>query len=213
MKKLVYSLLLLTGVMMVVACNNDETYADQKKRERAAISKYVTDSAVNVITETQFATQNYTTDASKNEWVLFESTGIYMQVVRKGVGSPIKSGETTTVLCRFTERNLLTDSIQLSNTLIAAYSYFVDKLSVTNKSGTFTGSFDKTSSLMYSIYQSTSVPEGWLVPLTFINIGRPASEGDEIAKVRLIVPHDKGQSSAVSSVYPCLYDITYERGR
>jgi hypothetical protein len=39
MKKLVYSLLLLTGVMMVVACNNDETYADQKKRERAAISK------------------------------------------------------------------------------------------------------------------------------------------------------------------------------
>jgi hypothetical protein len=213
MKKIMYPLLLLAGIFMMIACSDAETYADQKKRERAAISKYITDSAVNVISETEFANQNYTTDVDKNEWVLFESTGVYMQIVRKGVGQPIQDGETTTVLCRFTERNLLTDSIQLSNTLIAAYSYYVERMSVTDNSGTFTGSFDSSQSLMYSFYSTTSVPEGWLVPFTFINLGRPALEGDEIAKVRLIVPHDKGQSDAISNVYPCLYDITYERGR
>ncbi|MBP7857136.1 MAG: DUF4827 domain-containing protein [Prevotella sp.] len=213
MRKIMYPLLLLIGVVMIAACSNGETYADQKKRERAAISKYVADSAVNVISETEFATQNYTTDVSKNQWVLFESTGVYMQIVRKGVGSPIQDGETTTVLCRFTERNMLTDSIQLSNILIAAYSYFYDRMSVTNNSGTFTGSFDSSQSLMYQFYSTTSVPEGWLVPLRFINIGRQTDEEGQIAKVRLIVPHDKGQSSAISSVYPCLYDITYQRGR
>ena len=66
---------------------------------------------------------------------------------------------------------------------------------------------------MYRIYQSASVPAGWLVPLTYINLGRPINEGDEIAKVRLIVPHTQGQAYASQNVYPCLYDITYERGR
>jgi len=51
------------------------------------------------------------------------------------------------------------------------------------------------------------------VPLTYINLGRPINEGDEIAKVRLIVPHTQGQAYASQNVYPCLYDITYERGR
>ena len=68
---------------------------------------------------------------------------------------------------------------------------------------------------MYRAYGngSTTVPQGWLVPLTFINLGRYIHADDEIAKVRLIVPHDMGQAYATASVYPCLYDITYQRGR
>ena len=38
-----------------------------------------------------------------------------MQIVEKGTGEVIKKGETATVLCRFTERNLLRDTVQLSN--------------------------------------------------------------------------------------------------
>lgn len=215
MKKLTYVLLLMLGVTTFVACNDDETYADQKKRERSAISKYIADSAVKVITEEEFAARGYQTDVKKNEFVLFESSGVYMQIVRQGTGEKIKDGETVTVLCRFTERNMQGDSIEASNILAAAYALWVDKLSVTNNSGTFTGSFVDGQSTLRNAHglTSTAAPQGWLVPLPFINVGRPASEGDEVAKVRIIVPHDVGHANATAGVIPYLYDITYERGR
>ena len=211
MKKLTYLFLFVVGVTLFSACRDQQTYADQKNRERAAINKYLVDSAVNVISEDQFKAQNYTTDVSKTQFVLFQSNGIYMQIVRKGSGRPIREGEHLRVLCRFTERNLLTDSVQVSNVLYPLYTRFVETMDIVNRSGTMTGSFDKTSSLMYTFYGTTTVPTGWLAPLTYLNIGRWDDTGHEIAKVRVIVPHDVGQSNAVSAVYPCLYDITYQR--
>ena len=211
MKKLTYLFLFVVGVTLFSACRDQQTYADQKNRERAAINKYLVDSAVNVISEDQFKAQNYKTDVSKNQFVLFQSNGIYMQIVRKGSGRPIREGEHLRVLCRFTERNLLTDSVQVSNVLYPLYTRFVETMDIVNRSGTMTGSFDKTSSLMYTLYGTTTVPTGWLAPLTYLNIGRWDDTGHEIAKVRVIVPHDVGQSNAVSAVYPCLYDITYQR--
>ena len=90
-------------------------------------------------------------------------------------------------------------------------------MSVTNTSGTFTASFDPTSSVMYQVYGrssgSTQVPNGWLSPLPYIKVGRPLSADDRIARVRIIVPSTEGTYAATMSVYPCLYDITYERGR
>ena len=214
MRKLTFLSLLLIGIMALVGCKDRETYADQKNRERAAISKYVADSAVKVISEEEFARKNYTTDVKKNEFVLFESNGVYMQIVRKGCGSPIKNGERVRVLCRFTERNMMTDSIEVSNVLASALGYWVDKMSVTNNSGTFTGSFVPKESTLVAAHGLTtsSVPQGWLVPLTFINVGRPANEGDEVAKGRIIVPHDVGHMGATSRVIPYMYDITYQRG-
>lgn len=211
MKKLAYLFLFIVGVSLFSACHDQQTYADQKNRERAAINKYLTDSAVNVISEEQFAAQNYTTDVSKNQFVLFQSNGLYLQIVRKGSGQPIKEGEHLRLLCRFTERNLLTDSLQLSNVIYPLYARYVETMDISNKSGTMMGSFDKTSSLMYTFYGTTTVPTGWMAPLRYLNIGRWDKPDSEIAKVRIIVPHDIGQSRAVSAVYPCLYDITYQR--
>lgn len=208
MHKLTYLGLFLIGLLLITGCKNEVTYADQKKRERAAINKYLEDSLVTVISETDFATRNYTTNLKKNEFVLFNN-GVYMQVIREGSGEKIKDGETATVICRFTERNIMKDSIQLSNVLSPSLAKYVDKFSVTKKSGTFTASF--LSGLMLMAYSSTSVPEGWLMPLNYVRIGRPSAEG--IAKVRLIVPHNVGHTFATRGVYPCLYDITYERGR
>ena len=215
MRKLTYLLLLIIGAFVIESCNDDITYADQKKRERNAIAKFVADSAIHVISEEQFAANGYKTDVEKNEYVLFTSKGVYMQIVRQGCGEKIKDGETATILCRFSERNILTDSLQLSNDILY-YSSVVDKMNVTNNSGTFTASFINGESLMLSQNGSssnTSVLSGWLVPLPYINIGRPTDANDEIAKVKLIVPHDMGHSNATASVYPCYYIITYQRGR
>ena len=212
MRKTSLLLLALVGIVLFASCNNDETYADQKKKERSAINSYLANEKIKVITEDEFYANDSTTDVSKNEFVLFESSGVYMQIVRKGCGELIKDGENTSVLCRFTERNLLTDSIQLSNDVLA-YSSLVEKMNVKRSSGQYTASFVAGSSIMYSAYGSTSVPSGWLVPLAYINLGRPASATDQVAKVRIIVPHTQGQQYATQNVYPCLYDITYERGR
>lgn len=212
-KGLLFLCLLLLSATVFTACSDDETYADQVKRERSVISAYIADSHVNVISEETFRNQNYTTDTAKNQFVLFESSGLYMQIVRKGTGKPIASGESAGILCRYTELNLLTDTIQANNTIQPYYYRYVEKMNVTNNSGTFSGSFQQATSLMYLFYGSTAIPSGWLAALPYLNFDRYVNANSEIAKVRLIVPHDIGQSYASSGVYPCLYDITFERDK
>ena len=134
-----------------------------------------------------------------------------MQIVRKGTGEKLRSGETAPVLCRFTEFNIMADSVQLTNN-VGYYGYLYDKMTVKNNSGTISASFVQGKSLMYVAYNSTSVPSGWLVPFRYVNIGRQDSRDEEIAKVKLIVPAAQGQPNASANVYPCHYEITYERG-
>ena len=71
------------------------------------------------------------------------------------------------------------------------------------------------SVVIYKLFMSnegsTSVPGGWLVPLNYVKIGRPENEGEETAKVRLIVPHSQGTADASSSVTPYYYEITYQK--
>ncbi|MBR0116389.1 MAG: DUF4827 domain-containing protein [Prevotella sp.] len=208
MRNITGCLLAFCAILMATACHDTETYADQKDRERTAISKFIAERGIRVITESEFK-RDTLTDVSRNEFVLFENTGVYMQIVRKGCGEKVKPGETVNVLCRFDERNLLVDSLGLSNNNIS-YASLPDKFAVTNTLGTFTASF--LSGVMMSAYGTTSVPAGWLIPLSYINVGRVTKEGEEIARVNIIVPHSQGTSYALSNVIPYYYEITYERG-
>ena len=70
MKKIVYLFVALTAIVTAISsCSDSETYADQKKRERSAINKYITDNNIKVLTEAEFKAQNCTTDTSKHEYV------------------------------------------------------------------------------------------------------------------------------------------------
>lgn len=222
MKKLTIFLMFISVAMAFISCNDTETYAEKREKEDAAIAKFLSggtamskyfcnNKPVTSISETDFEQRGYVTDTTKNEFVLFESSGVYMQIVRKGCGEPIKQGETAEVLCRFVEANLLTDSLQLSNQTTTSH-FLYDKMTVLNNYNTFTAVFDQTYSVMNQAYQSTSVPGGWLVPLRYINIGRQSTPDEEIAKVKLIVPSAQGQSSASMQTYPCFYELTFERG-
>ncbi|WP_288318704.1 DUF4827 domain-containing protein [Xylanibacter caecicola] len=212
MNKITYVFMAFFAMILAVACDDTETYAEQKDRERAAIQEYIRDSSVTVISEEQFFAQDTTTNLERNEYVLLNRSGVYMQIIRKGCGERIKPGETTTVLCRFKEWNLLTDSLQCTNEVMS-FAHMVDKMNVTNTSGSFSASFLSGQSVMASFYNSTSVPSGWLAPLSYIKVGRQSSPDEEIAKVKIIVPHTQGHQYASSGVYPCLYELTYERGR
>ncbi len=212
MKKTLFALMSVVVLLLSTSCNHVETYAEQIKKENNAINKFIKDKGIKVISETEFAQKDSTTDVSQNEYVLIKSSGVYMQIVRKGCGEKIKNGETVTVICRFAETNIMQDKEVLDNAHSYYYATLPDKMSVKNTSGTFSASFDPMSSLMYETYRSASVPAGWLTPMTFIKIGRPEKAEDEIAKVNLIVPHTQGQSYASSEVIPFFYTITYERG-
>ena len=220
---------LLAGILATVlglsSCHDTVTYQEQRDREIAAINQYIADAGINVISEATFFANDSMTDASRNEFVLFEASGVYMQIVRKGCGEKIKDGETATVLCRFTESNLLlgADSITLSNVIpmpvsgtVIKPTLAVERMSITKTSGTYSGLFDTSSSYMYSVYSGGTtavVLSGWLVPFAYINLGRPANENEEIARVKLIVPHKEGHLTASKNVIPYLYDLTFQRGR
>lgn len=208
MKKLLCALAVCLAALFLTACRDTETYADQKNKERAAIKSFLENHGIKVISETDFK-RDTLTDVSKKEFVLFENTGIYMQIVRRGCGEMIKNGETVNVLCRFNEYNLLADSLRLTNNILY-YSSIPDKMTVTNTLGTFTGTF--INGVMMSAYNTTAVPAGWLVPLSYIKVGRMLKEDDQVARVNIIVPHSQGTSTAMSSVVPCYYELTYERG-
>lgn len=212
MKKIAFIfIVMISALAAVCSCSDSETYADQKKRERSAISRYISDNGIQVLTEDEFKEKGCKTDTAKHEYVYLDNSGVYMQIIREGCGKKLQNGETASVLCRYREYNLLTDSLQSTNQTGYYISVF-DKMNVTNTSGTFTATFEAGNSLMYTLYGSTSVPGGWLVPFTYIKIGRQDSPDEEVARVRLIVPHTQGHQYATSGVYPCLYDITYQRG-
>ena len=140
-----------------------------------------------------------------------------MQIVRKGCVSMLENNKTVNLLCRFMEKNIMTDSVLVRNDRVnymynSTYgtydtSTYLDKMTVMRTGSQFTASF--VQGMMYQYHGSASVPAGWLVPLNYINVGRPENDGDEVSKVRLIVPHSQGTADATSSVYPCYYEITY----
>ena len=197
------------------SCNDYETYGDKKEKERNAIAKFISDSSIVVISEDLFNQQNYTTNLSRNEFVKLDKSGVYMQIVRGGCGTMLQDGESTRLVCRFSEFDILEDTTTICNNnpdrAFGGKSVVAipDIISVTRTSGSFTASFD--SGIMYTVYSSASVPSGWLVPLSYIKVGRPQSATDECAKVRLIVPHSQGHATASSNVTPYYYEITYQR--
>lgn len=219
------------AVFSFAACNDSETYKDMRDRELDSISSFLRKENIKVISEDEFTRRwnnnQRLTDTAKNnnEWVLFNSNGIYMQVIDQGCGDYIRKGETADVLVRFDEYNLsyaaeISDKCLTLSNKVPAYSFYVDKMSVTNTSGTFTGSFvDPKASLMALTYNSSysglssTVPSGWLIPFSWVKIGRPKTDADRIAHVRLLVPHSYGTTSASGSVQACVYDMTLQRGR
>ena len=220
MNKIIYTLLFVFVMMGLTSCNDYETYADLKEKEQNAISNFIAREGIQVIDESTFKAQGETTDTADNQFVRMSRTGVYMQIVRKGCGKQLGTKESASLLCRFMEKNLLTDSVLIRNDQKGSIYYsslgqyidpsqYVDKMYVTRNGTTITAMFE--SGMMQNYHSSTSVPGGWLVPLNYINVGRPEKEGDEIAKVRLIVPHSQGTADASSSVYPCYYEISYER--
>ena len=206
MKNSLFCLLSLLLLGVLASCNNYETYADKKEKERDAILAFIDRQGISVISEDAFREQGFTTDTAKgrNQFVYLDNNGVYMQIVRKGCGKPVQDGERTDLLVRFLEIAIFDSASVYNDSRVAV----VDQMNISRAGSTYTASF--VEGIMLSTY-GESVPPGWLVPFRYINVGRPRKADDEVAKVRLIVPHTQGHSVASSYVYPYYYEITFER--
>ena len=199
MNKTIYIALWTLLAVVLGSCQDYETYAEQKEKERNHINDFIAEHGIKVIDMETFIANDSTTDVSKNEYVLFDDKGVYMQIVRKGEGEMMQDGDRGVFMARYLEYNIA-DADTISGNLYAATP---DYFTCERKGDTYSASF--TQGYMYGIYGS-AVPKGWLLPLSYITPGRP---NDKAAKVRLIVPHGEGTSLAAQYVYPTYYEITY----
>ncbi|MBQ7634645.1 MAG: DUF4827 domain-containing protein [Bacteroidaceae bacterium] len=213
----------ITALGFTACDEDDDSYAELRKTERRLVSNFITGgltlqnsegvtllsvAPIKVISQEEFE-KDTVTDVAENEYVLFANTGLYMQIIRRGTGTVLAEGESAPVICRYVEYNMAGDSIQSTNrTLLTTTS--PDVMNVSNSYGTLTGTFQ--SGVMRNTYGS-SVPSAWLTPLQYIKLGRQTDPENQVALVRIIAPSSVGHTNQSSLVYPCFYEISYQRGR
>ena len=200
MKRYFYFAIIAVFAALWCSCEDVETYAEMKEREKAYIDEFIHQQGIEPIGVEKFTAQGDSTSVEKNEFVLFKDRGIYMQIVRKGEGKKkMQDGDRVTFLVKYLEVNIETGDT-ISGNLYAA----PDKLICSRIGDSFKVEYAEG---YMSVAYNGQIPSGWLVPLSSITPGRP---NDKASKVRLILPHSESTSMAAQYVYPTYYEITYE---
>ena len=191
--------------MLFVAWDEQKTYSDMKEDERKAVKSFIREQGINVLSFKEFVEQDSVTNVDNNEFVLIDD--VYMQIVRnpKNLESArqMRDGETLEILARFIEVNISSGDTIFGNLYDSDNA---DEMRISFNSGSYTGTFVRG----YMSAYGNAVPTGWLTPFPYIWLTRRQSQ---IAKVKLIVPHTKGTSTAASYVYPCFYEVTFQPGK
>lgn len=211
MKKLVFLFLSLLAVgSLFQACDNSKTYAEMLEDEKNAVEKFISDNGINVISLEDFERNDTVTDLSRNEYVFFPSDGIYMQIVERGDKDAndenmYKFENNNEICTRYAETNIATGelaafNIPMDDYMDASQLYANPAVFRYVKTETYAaGTFIQMDYVWATYYQSTVVPQGWLLALPYVR---------DNAHVRLIIPSKMGHQSAQQYVTPYFYDIT-----
>lgn len=219
------------AALIFQSCNDGKTYAEYREDEIDAINAWISTHDYDIISESEFYAQD--TMTAENQFVLFEESGVYMNIVEKGKGKSVLPDGSYSILSRYFEIAMQNreDMFNLGDTLtgnmnlynytnyiansswsLPMYMLHPEEYKVTINGESYSGAFTE-SYIMNAVYESTSVPSGWLLPLRYIKPARTSSSTD-VARVRLIVPHEEGTVNYASRfVYPCYYEITYNLGK
>jgi len=203
MKKLIFAVLGLVTIALSSCKEEEMTYAEQKEREAEQVRKWLDTHNIDVISLRDFLKDTITNnpetgpDFTRNEYVLFEDNGVYMQIVRRGVGRQISAGDTWFMNARYVELYVGTEDTLTMN----LYQQDPDIFYVKRTGDNYTASFQ--SGIMARAYGNT-VPNAWIMTIPFITPGLLNGDG---GKVRIIAPHNQGTQAAAQSVYPAFYEI------
>ena len=206
MKKLIYIVFGIVAVSSLFSSCKDEeeTYAEQKEREAKQVRAWLDTHEVDVITLADFLKDTVTNnpetgpDFTRNEYVLFEDNGVYMQIVRRGEGRQISAGDTWYMNARYVESYVGSGDTLTMN----LFQQDPDVFYVKRTGDNYTASF--TSGIMSRAY-GYSVPNAWIMAMPFIKPG--LLNGSGAAKVRIVAPHNQGTQTAATTVYPTFYEI------
>ena len=194
--------LILSAVLFLPGCDDDKTYAELLEEERDIIRGFMSRNDITTISMSQFEEQDSTT--LENEYVEFSGEGVYMHVDHAASGADARFAETNdVVLVRFMEVNLATDDT--ISTFVNS-GYVPDEFRYTKTTNTILGQFIG-GGVMQALYGS-SVPAGWLMPLNYLRLSN--SSGADRTRIKLIVSAKNGQSDAISNIYPCYYELTFQ---
>lgn len=203
MRKLNLPVLFVLLSILVSACNHTETYAEKKERESSQINDFLSSHDIKTIRLDDFLKDTVTNnpetgpDSTLNEYVLIPDNGVYMQIVRRGTGKPLKAGEVKMYNYRFLEYNIATgDTIDLS-----LYQNDPDVMKCSRTGDYYSATLVSGRMQRYG----QAVPNGWLVAFPYIQPG--CLNGSASAKVKLIVPHSMGTSTAMNAVEPYYYEL------
>ena len=210
MKKFGIFLVFVLGIIGFQSCDDSKTYAELKEEEREAIKRFIEVENIKVIDEDTYTEQDSVTNVSENEFVFFDESGVYMQIIERGKGEKMQEGRHE-ILARYLETKITAEGEKdtLSYNTDSYWYPHPDVFFVTKSANYYSASFDGNAA-MVEVHGSSSVPAGWLIPFNHLRVGREISAR---SKIRLIVPHSQGSSSASSAVAPCYYEITYQLSR
>lgn len=147
--------------MSFQSCDDSKTYAELKEEEREAIKRYIELNNIKVISEAEFQKQDSTTNLSDNEYVLFEESGVYMQVVERGDGEVLTDGRYE-ILTRYWELVINEDGTAdtISSNMNGNYYPHPDEFKLTKSKSSLSASFVGSSGAMYQAHGSASVQIG-----------------------------------------------------
>ena len=210
MKKFGIFLVFVLGIIGFQSCDDSKTYAELKEEEREAIKRFIEVENIKVIDEDTYTEQDSVTNVANNEFVFFDESGVYMQIIERGKGEKLSDGRHE-ILARYLETKITEDGER--DTLsynTDSYWYPHPDIFILEKSRNAYSAAFQGDAAMVEVHGSSSVPSAWLIPFSHLRVGREISAR---SRVRLIVPHSQGTSSASSAVAPCYYEITYQLSR
>lgn len=208
MKKLsIFLLSLLCCIGLMQSCDDNKTYAERLKEERETIKRFISKNEITVISMNKFEMQDSTTILDENQYVDM-GEGVYMQVVHEATGANARFAETNDlILVRCMEVNMATEDT-LVNTLEGGGK--PDEFRYTKSASQILGQF--VSPYLYSgtmqYKYGTSVPAGWLVPLTYLRLSNTSDSNR--TRVKLIVSSKRGQAVAIDTMQPYFYELVYQ---
>lgn len=212
------------------SCKDDyQTYAEQREHERKLIKGFMARGCTVIDPQTQETLLHvdpiqvtkdieYLTgtkdeegnivykDMPENLYVAVGNDNYYINIVRRGHGKSLQAPCNRRIHARYKEYSIEGDSIASTNLYSPSLAQSPEEMLVTYSQGTFSGAF--TNGLMYQVY-GTTVPQGWLLPLEYIQLARPNDGIENIALVRVIVPSDMGHELARQAIIPYFYEISF----
>ncbi len=221
MKRITFLIgILATLAIFIQSCNNGKTYAEMKEEEKEYIQDFINDNNIQVINENNF---DPSVKMADNQFVLFQSDGIYLHIDSLGTGKPFysildsiskkQSGVRLVVLARFLEYSLMAKDTLLTNfysndspeqfyyAKSTSSSYYSSASTSTTFGRFFVDANITTTIHSMQTYYGTSVPGGWLKPLQYVGDG---------GRVKVIVPSEVGTSTAQTNVRPYYYELQYK---